>query len=113
MAFKARRVGGATVVQADARLIVGSRQTLKRLVLDRLEGGERRFVVDFARTGHIDSSGLGALIGLARRVRERGGELRLAALNEDLQRLFALTELHGLFEIRGSVDEALADWGAS
>lgn len=109
MSFKARRVGNATVVDVNGQLIVGNRHELKQLVLDELEGGERRFVVDFARTGYIDSSGLGILISLSKRVRELDGELRLASLNEDLQRLFELTKLHTLFEIRDSLEEALSD----
>ena len=109
MSFKARRVGNATVVNVDGQLIVGNRHELKRLVLEKLEGGEHHFVIDFARTGYIDSSGLGILISLSKRVRELGGELRLASLNEDLQRLFELTKLHTLFEIRESLEEALSD----
>ncbi|MDE2751712.1 MAG: STAS domain-containing protein [Gemmatimonadota bacterium] len=109
MSFKARKVGTATVVDVDGQLIVGNRHELKRLVLEELEGGARRFVIDFARTGYIDSSGLGILISLSKRVRELGGELRLASLSEELQRLFELTKLHTLFEIRDSLEQALSD----
>lgn len=109
MSFKARRAGNATVVEVNGQLIVGNRHELKRLVLEKLEGGARHIVVDFARTGYIDSSGLGILISLSKRVRELGGKLRLASLNEDLQRLFELTKLHTLFEIRDSLEQALSD----
>lgn len=109
MSFKARRVGNATVVDVDGQLIVGNRHELKGLVLEKLDDGARHIVVDFARTGYIDSSGLGILISLSKRVRELGGELRLASLNDDLQRLFELTKLHTLFEIRDSLEQALSD----
>lgn len=99
---------GAVVVGVDGQLIVGNRQELKQRVLDALEGGGRRFVVDFTKTGYIDSSGLGVLVSLSKKIREQGGELRLAGLNEDLQTLFELTKLDTLFAITDSAQEALA-----
>jgi anti-sigma B factor antagonist len=101
---------GVVVVGVDGQLIVGNRQELKQRVLDALEGGGRRFVVDFTRTGYIDSSGLGVLVSLSKKIREQGGELRLAGLNEDLQTLFELTKLDTLFAIARTPEEALADF---
>lgn len=109
MSFKARKAGSVTVVEVDGQLIVGNRHELKQMVLGKLEDGARRFVIDFARTGYIDSSGLGILVSLSKRVRQAGGEFRLASLNQDLQRLFELTKLDTLFEVRGTLDEALSD----
>lgn len=108
MSFSVRSVGDATVVQVDGQLIVGNRQDLKDKVLARLEEGARNFVIDFARTGYIDSSGLGVLVSVSKKIREAGGELRLACLSDDLQTLFELTKLDTLFQIRDDLEEALA-----
>jgi anti-sigma B factor antagonist len=53
---------GVLVVQVDGQLIVGNRHELKDLIQAALETGERRLLIDFSRTGYIDSSGLGALV---------------------------------------------------
>jgi anti-sigma B factor antagonist len=66
--------------------------------------------VDFAGTGYIDSSGLGVLVSLSKKIREQGGELRLANLNDDLRTLFELTKLDSLFHIATNRDEALASF---
>ncbi len=108
MSFSVRNVGDATVVQVDGQLIVGNRQELKDLVLARLGEGARDFVIDFSRTGYIDSSGLGVLVSVSKKIREVRGELVLASLNEDLQTLFELTKLDTLFQIRNDLEEALA-----
>src|ERR1051325_10817208 len=99
---------GAVIVGVDGQLIVGNRQELKQKVLDALDGGARRFVIDFTKTGYIDSSGLGVLVSLSKKIREQGGELRLAGLNDDLQTLFELTKLDTLFSIAKTPEEALA-----
>lgn len=99
---------GVTVVQVDGQLIVGNRQELKDLVQTAVDRGDRRILIDFSRTGYIDSSGLGALVSISKRIRESGGELRLAGLNEDLRSLFELTKLDTLFSIAETPDQALS-----
>ncbi len=107
MAFQVTKENDVTVVAVEGQLIVGNRQELKQKVLEELENGERKFVVDFDQTGYIDSSGLGVLVSLSKKIREQGGELRLASLNEDLRTLFELTKLDTLFKIADSRAEAL------
>ncbi|MFW5905131.1 MAG: STAS domain-containing protein [bacterium] len=107
MAFNLSREGEVTVVDVNGQLIVGNRQELKQKVLDELEKGERRFLIDFADTGYIDSSGLGVLVSLSKKIREQGGELRLSSLNEDLRTLFELTKLDTLFRIADTREAGL------
>lgn len=108
MSFTMRKdASGVVVVGVDGQLIVSNRHELKQKVLDAVEGGTRKILVDFSDTGYIDSSGLGALVSLAKKLREVDGELRLAGLNEDLRTLFELTKLDTLFAITETVDEAL------
>ena len=108
MSFTVKNERGVVTLGVDGQLIVGNRHELKQKVLDALEGGARRFVIDFTQTGYIDSSGLGVLVSLSKKIREQGGELRLAGLNEDLQTLFELTKLDTLFSITRTPEEALA-----
>lgn len=102
--------GGVTVVQVEGQLIVGNRHELKEVVQAALDGGERKLLVDFSRTGYIDSSGLGALVSISKRIREAGGDLRLAGLNDDLRSLFELTKLDTLFTITETPEQALASF---
>jgi anti-sigma B factor antagonist len=101
---------GVAVLQVEGQLIVGNRQELKDLVQAALDRGERRLLIDFSRTGYIDSSGLGALVSISKKVREAGGELRLSGLNEDLRSLFELTKLDTLFAIAETPQQALASF---
>ena len=107
MGFQVEKINDVLVVDVEGQLIVGNRQELKQKVLEELQSGERKFVVDFEKTGYIDSSGLGVLVSLSKKIREQGGELRLANLNEDLRTLFELTKLDTHFHIADSRDGAL------
>lgn len=107
MGFEVRQQDDVTVVEVEGQLVVANRQELKQLVLQRMAEGDQKFLMDFATTGYIDSSGLGVLVSLSKKIREQGGELRLANLNDDLRTLFELTKLDTLFCIASSRQEAL------
>lgn len=109
MSFSIERAGDVTVVTVEGELTVGNRGQLKEMVLARLAQGDESFVIDFDQTGYIDSSGLGVLVSLSKRIREQGGRLRLAGLNQDLRTLFELTKLDSLFQISDTRSAALAE----
>ncbi len=108
MSFTLHRSDAQLVVDIDEQLVVSNRQEFKSAILAEVESGARLVVVDFSRSAYIDSSGLGALVSLGKRIREAGGELRLAGLNEDLRTLFELTRLDALFPLFVSREDALA-----
>lgn len=107
MNFEVTSRDDVTIVEVTGQLIVGNRQELKDDVLRLLSSGARKFLIDFKDTAYIDSSGLGVLVSLSKKIRERGGEMRLSNLNEDLRTLFELTKLDTLFQIADSRDQAL------
>lgn len=102
------RTGDRLDVAIHGRLDVSNRRQLKSVVLDELERGARRVRLDLAETEYTDSSGLGVLVSLSRSIRELGGDLRLANLNEEVQTLFSLTKLDTIFRIDGGADEERA-----
>ncbi|HAY77680.1 MAG TPA: anti-anti-sigma factor [Gemmatimonadetes bacterium] len=107
MSFQVSKVNDVTVIEVEGQLIVGNRNELKNKVLEEIELGEQTFVIDFANTAYIDSSGLGVLVSLSKNIREHGGELRLSSLSEDLRTLFELTKLDTLFQIAEDKERAL------
>ena len=97
MDFKVVAKDDDTLIEVGGQLIVGNRQLLKEQVLDQLERGDRKFRLDFSKTDYVDSSGLGVLVTLSKKIREQGGQLSLVGLSEDLRTLFELTKLDTLF----------------
>jgi anti-sigma B factor antagonist len=115
MNFSIAKQGDTVNVGIDGQLVVGNRQELKQLVLAQLERGERRFRIDFERTRYVDSSGLGVLVALAKKIKTERGSLTLGRLNADLRTLFQLTKLDTLFQFEddGSADGAVPAGGGS
>jgi len=71
-------------------------------------------VLDLSGLDFIDSTGLGVLVGALRRVRAGGGDLRVAAPQPGIARVFSVTGLDRVFGVFPSVDDAkLVDVGGA
>jgi anti-sigma B factor antagonist len=65
--------------------------------------------VNLTEVRFMDSTGLGLLVGILKRVRGLDGRLQLVIDSERLLKVFRITALTQVFTIRETVDEALAD----
>ena len=102
------------VLYGELDLHVGAE--LRDRLTAAIDAGAKYVVLDLTRVAFIDSMALGVLLGALKRLRERGGELRLVVPNPELRRIFEITLLDQLFTISSTRHEALASfmepWGA-
>jgi anti-sigma B factor antagonist len=64
-------------------------------------------IVDLAGLEFVDSCGLGVLVRVLRWTRECGGDLSLAAPQQQVRRVLEITGLIDVFSVYSSVDEAV------
>jgi anti-anti-sigma factor len=74
---------------------------------------EPRIIVDLAGLEFIDCSGVAALARGRRHARQAGGDLLLAAPQQRVLRVVAITRLAGEFSVHASVEEAAGSAGRS
>ena len=91
---------------APELLDLDSRTAFRRAageLLDVLEEGAGRLVIDLSGTRGVDSAGLGALMLIQRKAAERRQTVCLRGANEELRFLLVLTKLDDLFELETGV----------
>ena len=90
---------GETVLSAAGELDVNTAPELREH-LARLAGdGARRIVVDLTDVSFIDSTGLGVLVGVLKRVLQHNGELLLQRPRPAARKVFDITGLDQVFTI--------------
>ncbi len=72
-----------------------------------VEAEKPKLIVDFASVAHMSSSALGVLITLHKRIREKGGELRLCNVEPGIYEVFVITRLNEIFTMCDSREEAM------
>lgn len=65
-----------------------------------------RLIVDLGEVAYMDSSGVGMLVDVYRRVKGYGGQLILAAVQPRVRGILEITQVDQFFTIHASVDEA-------
>jgi len=65
-------------------------------------------VVDLAGLTLIDSSGVGAIVSLFKRVRALSGDVKVAGVTAQPKEIFRLLRLDRAFDIHPTVEEAMA-----
>jgi anti-sigma B factor antagonist len=88
---------GETVVVCAGRLTLGAAANFKSHVKSLVRESPR-VVVDLSGVTYMDSSGLGAIVGLYVTAKAAHSELQLINFNKQIRQLFGLTNLLSLFE---------------
>jgi len=81
---------------------------LVELVNDSLAKGMKYCLIDISDVRYINSSGIGVLITLLTKFRNKGGELFLIKPSEHVQKLLIITKLQAIFNIVDTEQEALS-----
>ncbi|MBL8763566.1 MAG: STAS domain-containing protein [Phycisphaerae bacterium] len=69
-----------------------------------------RVVLSLAQVRVVSSPVLKALLHVRNRIKARGGEVRLADLDRNLERVFQATKLNQVFEICPTSRDAIRSW---
>ena len=91
-----------SVLIAPERLISATRAEFRAMALahlDRLSPHAGALVIDLSQTSELDASGLGMLVLVHKRAKDRGLSTRLRRAPERVRNLLKLTLLDFLFEL--------------
>lgn len=108
LSLATREVAGHSVVEVRGEVDVYTSSVLRERLVELIDGGAARVVVDLDGVDFLDSSGLGVLVGALRRLRTADGELSLVCTSEKLLKIFRITALDRVFTLHGSVQAAVA-----
>ena len=106
-----RHVGGVTVLDMDGKITIGEGSVALRTAIRRLlEEGKKKILLNLAKVGYIDSSGIGELVSSYTAINKESGELKLLNLTQKLQDLLTITKLLTVFDVYEGEEEALASF---
>ena len=108
-----RENNGVTVIDLSGRLTLGDGPAILREDIRRLlEEGKTRLLLNLAGVTHLDSAGMGLLVGAYATVSRSGGQLKLSNLTSRVKDLLIITKLCTVFEIYDDEASAIASFAA-
>ncbi len=102
-----RKIGGVDIVDISGRLSLGNTLlSIERSILNLIEQGSRRLVINVPGLTSIDSAGIGMLIGCSGQMEQAQGKLRIAGAQGPVARTFEVVHIDRVAAVDVDVDTA-------
>jgi anti-sigma B factor antagonist len=99
--------GDVTIISLDGGLDGTTSTQLRDGVEKLINVGLRRIIVDCNKLGYVSSAGIGTLITLHRRMKNAGGQVKIAGATGAVFEVLELMNLGTILELYPDVDRAL------
>lgn len=98
----------AALIRLQGEVDVYTAPKLKSALIDLVDKGNFKIVVNLEQVDFMDSSGLGVLVGGLKRVRSHDGSIALVCTQENILKIFRITGLVKVFPIFDEEAQAVA-----
>lgn len=100
--------GFSVLIIDEERIDAHNSGELKEYLLQLVENGKIKIIIQLGNVRFIDSSGLGALLSGNKHIAAKSGKLALVNIQKQVLAMFELTRLNRVFEIYADVNEAFS-----
>ncbi len=108
-----RDTAGVRVLDLEGKITIGAGDVqLRQLIEESLASGKQNLLLNLKGISHIDSSGIGEMVGCFTTVTRRGGKMKLVSLPPKINDILTVTQLITVFDVFDSEGEALASFGS-
>jgi anti-sigma B factor antagonist len=110
--IETRKIGADVVVVGVAgRITLGREcQELEYQVQDLLKANQKKIIFDFSRLEFLDSTGIGIVVMCSGKVKQAGGELRVAGAQGIVEQTLKMTSVHQILALYPTVEAAAESW---
>lgn len=105
-----RKVGDVVVISPRGFINAHTVKRFEQALSGALEEGHQKILINGSDLAYIASAGLGVIMGFIEEVRGRGGDIRLAELNETVRNIFEVLGFDHLCQVLGSEREGVESY---
>ena len=108
MEYEIKNEKNATILRLSKPITVYQLQKLKDAFQDCKTklNHKKNVIVDLGGVPFLDALALGILVSFSKELRDGGGDIKLAHVNDDIKNVFELSHLSKVYESFDSVDAA-------
>jgi anti-sigma B factor antagonist len=102
-----KELNGVPIVMLSGEMDVHTSARLRDAVLALLDKGADKIVINLNNVEYVDSTGLGTMVGILKRMTEQNCKLCLVSSNPLINKVFDITGLTKIFTIKATDREAV------
>jgi anti-sigma B factor antagonist len=114
LAIKEQSIDDVVVLSISGRITLGRDcQQVEWKVEDLLEEKKTKIVLDLSAVDHVDSSGIGIIMMCYGKAKKVGGDLRLAGVSGNVERILRAVSLERIFHFYPTATAAAEGFSVS
>jgi len=102
-----------TILACHGRIMFGDEANLLRSTLKDVLVSNRKIILNLSDVNHLDSGGLGMLVGVRSTAKADGADIKLSGLGQRLRDVLQITKLATVFEVYDTEQQAVEAFGAT
>ncbi len=106
MELNINKIGDVVTIVLKGRIDANVAPAIEQELLSLISRGSRRLVADLSEVWFISSAGLKALLAALKEAKRERGDLRLAGMQAEVQKVLDLTGFSNIFKIYTSAEDA-------
>jgi anti-sigma B factor antagonist len=111
MKTRVRDVSGVRVLDLEGKITIGSGDVeLRQNIEDAMAAGHNNILLNLHGVTHIDSSGIGEMVGCFTTVARKGGKMKLLNLTQKINDILQVTQLITVFDVFDNEADALSSF---
>ena len=96
-----------TVIGIDGRLDTTNYPVLEKKLMEMIDTGQVRLLVNLSKMDYVSSSGLRILLMALKRITIAKGKFAICSLQENIKEIFEISGFTNIFEIYGDEEAGL------
>lgn len=99
---------GALIVRVEGRMDAVSTPVLERKLAEKIDGGQVKLVLDFAKVDYLSSAGMRLLLSITKKLKgDKGGGLHVCSIGEEVMEIIKMAGFERVIQIFSTEQEAL------
>jgi len=86
---------------------------VEQVISEILDSGKIKIIFDFSELVYMSSAGWGVFVGEIKSVREKGGDIKLAAMTAEVREVYQILEFFHIIDDFASINDALKSFGTN
>ena len=98
---------GVFIIMPDGRFNTNTSPEAEKLIMDAIERGESKVIIDFSKTDYISSSGLRVILKTAKVLKSKNGATALCNTNKQIHEVLEISGFLAVLKVFDSLDDAM------
>ena len=97
---------GITLIRVEGRLDAASAPLLEKKLVEQVEGGKTKLLIDFAKVNYLSSAGMRLLLSTTKKLKGISGGLHLCSVSEEVMEIIKMAGFERVIQIFPTEQEA-------